>query len=192
MGICHFNHDWRCRTLFGIRHSLPQALFLIWLPSSPCFQEQFELIQGKIAKEQRRRRQDESTCDTSVVKRVQLIKLLTKLEEKRKAREGKEGYNLSVDISENHTAVETWASLRKTFFKAAMAGQHCAYCGKTYKTSIKASPLGTGVDVSWPWGSEKPFSKATWRSMTDGALKGKIESLYVSLGKSQYHELRNG
>lgn len=52
-----------------------------------------------------------------------------------------------------------------------MARPNCAYCGKTYKTTVKAGPLGNGIDITWPWGSEKPFSRTTWKSMTEDALK---------------------
>lgn len=129
------------------------------------FQEQFELIQGKIAKEKKiSRYQGDSTSDTITAKRVELVKLLTKLEDKRKTKMDNEGCDLAADISETHTAVETWATVRAAFFKATMAKSSCAYCAKSYKTTIKASTGHTGIDISWPWGSEKPFSRNTWKT----------------------------
>lgn len=136
--------------------------------------EQFDMLQGKITKTEsnRGRFKDDNSIDTSAAKRIQLVKLFKKLQEKEGARRAEEGADLAKDISQSHTSVETWSCLRSGFFRAAMAKANCAHCSRTFKTTIKLAPLGVGINVSWPWGSEKPFSRSTWRSMTDDQIAG--------------------
>lgn len=135
--------------------------------------ERFDLLHGKSSADRISRITKGSSEKTAPslfqsnaeAKRVQLVQLLTKLQTQQKSGTA-DRCSLPLDISETHTAVETWNYVRKECLRVAASRASCAHCSRVFKTSLKQAPSGNGIDMTWPWGTEKPFSRSTWLQET--------------------------
>jgi DNA-directed RNA polymerase I subunit RPA1 len=128
--------------------------------------EKFEFLHGHSSGGDRFQRfhkgisKSEAHEDIDEEKRVQLIQLflrIKEIEEHRKAL----CQSLQGDISETHTSVEAWTSVRRKFLSMATSRSVCSHCNRVFSTNVKQTPGGVGIQLTWSWGSEKPFSRLT-------------------------------